>query len=95
MSFSEVQRVFIKEKVTASLPGSKIYLFYSCGRDGSQSKETELMIIGERELTLTEKNELRSSLWRILGGKNINIISHRSDCESSYVKYAQAEGIRL
>lgn len=95
MQLTEVQKIFISEKIQTLLPGSKIYLFYTCGKDLEKQGEVDLIIFAQRELSLQEKNDIRNSFWRLLGDQNLNIVSYKNDNDSSYVNYILTEGIEL
>ncbi len=95
MNLTEIQKIFIKKKISSILPDSKIYLFYGCEKSPDNIAETELMVFASRELNLEEKDEIRHTLWRITGDENLKLSSYRDDFESNYTKNTLIEEIKL
>jgi hypothetical protein len=95
MNLTEEQKFFIKEKIQSLLPSGRIYLFYSYGNNSAKSTMADLMIFAERELTLKEKENIRSSFWMLFGGSDFNIRSYKHGADTKEIKYELIEGIEL
>jgi hypothetical protein len=97
MSFTEEQRIFIKEKINKKLPGSRIYLFHPHGNGNQGCEEINLYIIAERDPAPDEIKEIQTSLWMMLGNKNLNLSFHKNtfDTINRDVRYALIEGVEL
>jgi len=84
MRLSKEKRLFLKRLVKQRLPKSQVFLFGSRVDDRAKGGDIDLLILGERRLTLGEKIDLKVEFYKQFGQQKIDIVSYNKKEESSF-----------
>jgi len=85
----------LKEQIQQCLPSAKVYLFGSRVDDKKRGGDIDILIVGERKLSLKEKRGIKISFQKEFGEQKIDIVSFEKDDPAPFKQIAESEGILL
>ena len=85
----------LKEQIHQCLPSAKVYLFGSRVDNEKRGGDIDILIIGERILSLQEKRDIKISFYKKFGEQKIDLVSFENDDPVPFKKIAESEGILL
>lgn len=95
MRISEDQRQFFVQAVGECLPGAEVYLFGSRTSDDQRGGDIDVLILGERKISLKEKLALKRKFYSRFGEQKLDILSMEREEESNFKDLVMEEAIKL
>ncbi|MEO2068902.1 MAG: nucleotidyltransferase domain-containing protein [Desulfurobacteriaceae bacterium] len=95
MRLSKEVAEFLKKEIKKFLPDAEIYLFGSRVYKDKRGGDIDILVIGERKLSLMEKVKIRVAFFKRFGEQKIDIISFSRDEKSTFKEFALKEGVKL
>jgi len=95
MRLSKEKADFIRENLKKCIAGAEVYLFGSRVDDTEKGGDIDILIIGDRKLTLNEKIDVKISFYEKFGEQKIDIVSFKKDEESSFRELALEKAVEL
>ena len=85
----------LKEQIHQCLPSAKVYLFGSRVDNEKRGGDIDILIVGERVLSLQEKREIKISFYKEFGEQKIDLASFENGDPSPFKQIAESEGVLL
>ena len=85
----------LKEQIHQCLPSAKVYLFGSRVDNEKRGGDIDILIIGERTLSLQEKRDIKISFYKKFGEQKIDLVSFENDDPVPFKQIAESEGVLL
>ena len=95
MRISNAQLSLLKENIRRFLPDAKIYLFGSRADSKKRGGDIDILIVGERILSLQEKRDIKISFYKKFGEQKIDLVSFETKDPAPFKQIAESEGILL
>jgi predicted nucleotidyltransferase len=95
MRLSKEVAEFLKKEIKKFLPDAEVYLFGSRVYKDKRGGDIDLLVIGKRRLSLTEKVKIRVAFFKRFGEQKIDIVSFSRDEKSTFKEFALKEGVKL
>jgi uncharacterized protein len=95
MRLSKDKREAIKLLIRANLPKANVYLFGSRTRDDLRGGDIDVLVLGDRTLTLREKIGIKTSLFRRFGEQRIDIVSFKKDAPAPFKSFVLKDALPL
>ena len=95
MRISNAQAYLLKEKIQSFLTAAKNYLFGSRADDNQRGGDIDILIVGERVLSLQEKRDIKISFYKEFGEQKIDLVSFKKDDPAPFKQIAESEGVLL
>lgn len=74
----------IKSLIQQKVPHSSVYLFGSRVRDELRGGDIDILVIGDRVLTFSEKIQVKSAFFKRFGEQKIDLVSFTRDARSPF-----------
>ncbi len=74
---------------------AKVLLFGSRTDDNKRGGDIDILVIGERKLTLSEIINIRVEFWKKFGEQKLDIVSFSADEKSAFKSLALQDAIEL
>jgi uncharacterized protein len=95
MRISAAQQALLSACVHEVLPDARVYLFGSRADDSRRGGDIDILVLGERALTLREKMKIKTALYCRLGDQKIDIVSFAKDSDAPFKSLALSDAIPL
>ena len=95
MRLSKKEANFLKESLKKYIAKAKVYLFGSRADDAEKGGDIDVLIIGDRKLTLNEKIDVKIAFYKKFGEQKIDIVSFIKEEESSFKELALEKAVEL
>ena len=95
MRISNAQSSLLKETIRSFLPSAKVYLFGSRADDKKRGGDIDILIVGERTLSLQEKRDIKISFYKKFGEQKIDLVSFENENPAPFKQIAESEGVLL
>ena len=95
MRVQQEQLDFLKQQVLSRARNARVYLFGSRADDRKRGGDIDILIIGERMLSLQEKRDIKIAFYKKFGEQKIDLASFMKDDPSPFKKIAELDGILL
>lgn len=89
------QQQFLSQFRKDYFPNFKLYLFGSRTDNQQKGGDIDLLIIGDRHLTIKEKTDFKAAFWQQFGEQKIDLVSLKSDEKSSFKNLILSSTISL
>ena len=86
---------FLRDEIKKLLPDANVYLFGSRIYHYKRGGDIDILVIGNRRLTLSEKRKIRIEFFKRFGEQKLDIVSFSRDEESTFKELALKEGVKL
>jgi len=86
---------FLKEEVRKLLPDADVYLFGSRVYENRKGGDIDILVIGSRKLTLSEKMRVRVEFFKRFGEQKLDIVSYSRNEKAVFKDLALKEGVKL
>ncbi len=95
MRLESKKRSLLKQSIIKILPQAEIYLFGSRTDDTRKGGDIDLLILGDRTLTLSEQSDIRFEFERHFGEQKLDLVSMRHQDEDPFKTLILNEAIPL
>lgn len=95
MRLSPEQSICLKEQIQRCLPSAKVYLFGSRVDNKKRGGDIDILIVGERVLSLQEKRDIKISFYKEFGEQKIDLVSFEIEDTAPFKQIAESDGILL
>jgi len=85
----------LKEAVLHFMGSAQVYLFGSRVDDTARGGDIDILVRGDRKLTLIEKAQIRASYYRRFGERKIDLLSVKFGEENSFVNLILDDAVLL
>jgi predicted nucleotidyltransferase len=86
---------FLKEEIKKFLPDAEVYLFGSRVDDKKKGGDIDILVVGNRRLSLMEKVKIRTAFYKRFGEQKLDIVSFTREENPPFKTLALKEGVKL
>ncbi len=87
--------VFLKQSLKKYLPDADVYLIGSRTNDKLKGGDIDILVIGEKALTIQEKRNVKIAFFKEFGEQRLDIVSFKRGEPSNFKELALLESVKL
>ena len=95
MRIKKLHTIFLKQLIQDYVPGSSVFLIGSRANDSLKGGDIDILVMGDRQLTGQEKRNVKIAFYKEFGEQKIDLVSFKSDDQSSFKDYALLDSVEL
>jgi predicted nucleotidyltransferase len=95
MRLSKEKGDYIKKFVRQKIPRADVYLFGSRTDDTRRGGDIDILVFGNRRLTLREKIYVKTSFQMRFGEQKLDVVSYAKNSRATFMQLARASAIKL
>ena len=95
MRLSRPKAAFLKQSIRQYIEDASIYLFGSRAHDDQRGGDIDILVIGNRELSINEKRNITIAFHKKFGEQKIDLVSYARTDEAVFKHIALEDSIEL
>ncbi len=95
MRLEKEKAVFLKKTIQAVQTDAKVLLFGSRTDDAKKGGDIDILVLGERKLSLTETIKIQVAFWKRFGEQKLDIVSFMSNEKATFKDLVLKNAVEL
>ena len=95
MRLSILEQDFLYYETKKLIPKGRVYIFGSRADDSKKGGDKDVLIVGDRRLTLKEKHQLIVDYWKKFGEQKLDILSRTLEDDDAFYMYIKENAIEI